>query len=357
MLSRKTLPQNAIAGLSSPNYLASITAIMRPDPNHHYLSFTRKERIGILSLLFLILIVFLLPMFFNRDPRLPDPKAIDQFRAALSGLEIQDTEDSASQDGYDLHKVARAGKNVAAAASDKTSFQKNILFDFDPNEISAEGWKNLGLRDRTIQTIQRYRSKGAVFRQPADLQKIYGFKKEEYDRLFPFIKIHREDKKQYPSSRGIDTGSKATSPPAKDEARASYKKTASQILDINAADSTAFISLRGIGPVLASRIIRFREKLGGFYSVDQIGETFGLADSVFQKIKPYLNIHTDSLKKIDVNNADVNQLKMHPYIGWKLARKIVQYRQQHGSFTKPEDLQQLSILTDVEFRKILPYLR
>lgn len=329
---------------------------MRPDLNHHYLSFTRKERIGILSLLILILIVFLLPMFFNREPHLPDPKAIDQFRAALSGLEIQDTEDSAAQDGYDLHKVARDGKNVAAATSDGMSFQKKSLFDFDPNEISANDWKNLGLRDRTIQTIQRYRSKGGVFRQSADLQKIYGMKKEEYDRLLPFIKIHTEDKKRYPSLHGIDNSSKATSPPAKDESSASNKKTASEILDINTADSMTFISVRGIGPVLASRIIRFREKLGGFYSVDQIGETYGLADSVFQKIKPLLYIQTYSLKKIDINNADVNQLKMHPYIGWKLARLIVQYRQQHGHFSNGNDLLNLSVLSETVFKKVQPYL-
>jgi len=328
---------------------------MRPDPQHNYFSFTRKERIGILSLVMLILIIFMLPMLFNREQRLPDSKAIDQFRAELSVLETRDSGDSAADDGYELNKVARDGKNVATAGADFTSISKSKLFDFDPNMISASEWKSLGLRDRTIATIQRYRAKGGAFRHPKDLQKIYGLKSEEYNRLLPFVKIQDREKKQLYPKR--DTASKTQSIVAKDETYLSYKNPTTQILDINTADSIALISLHGIGPVLASRIIRFREKLGGFYSIDQVAETYGIADSVFKKIKPFLTVHIDSLRKIDINNADINQLKTHPYIGWKLAKVIVQYRQQHGVFTNPGELSQLSILNEADLKKVLPYLK
>ena len=69
------------------------------------------------------------------------------------------------------------------------------------------------------------------------------------------------------------------------------------IIDVNTADTTAFISLPGIGSKLAARIITFREKLSGFYSVEQIGETYGLPDSTFQKIKQYLKLDNASVKK------------------------------------------------------------
>lgn len=329
---------------------------MRSNPNLHYLSFTRKERIGILSLVILILIIFILPTFFKRGPRLQNPQALDQFRAELSALEIRDLDDSMTYDGSEFHKVTKDEKNVASGGADIASSPGNKLFDFDPNEVSSTEWKSLGLGDRTIQTIQHYLAKGGSFKQPSDLLKIYGLKKEDYHRLLPFVKIHLKEQKQDAPFSTIKMVSKPTSQSPKVDSRSSYGKFGLQLLDINKADSFAFISLHGIGPVLANRIIRFREKLGGFYTVDQIGETYGLADSVFQRIKPLLIIRTDTLKKIDINYADVNQLKIHPYIGWKLANAIVQYRLQHGVFLKTNDLLNLSTLSENTFKKLEPYL-
>src|SRR6185436_20843184 len=105
------------------------------------------------------------------------------------------------------------------------------------------------------------------------------------------------------------------------------------IIDINTADTTAFISLPGIGSKLAVRIVTFREKLGGFYSVLQIGETFGLPDSTFQKIKQYLKLENTTIKKININTATVDELKAHPYIKWSIANPIVAYRNEHGRFS------------------------
>ncbi|MEJ0079640.1 MAG: helix-hairpin-helix domain-containing protein [Puia sp.] len=73
--------------------------------------------------------------------------------------------------------------------------------------------------------------------------------------------------------------------------------------DVNLADSIAWSNLPGIGEKLASRIIHFREKLGGFYQLDQVAETYGLPDTTFQKIKPYLRIHSVPLHQIDINTA------------------------------------------------------
>ena len=101
------------------------------------------------------------------------------------------------------------------------------------------------------------------------------------------------------------------------------------IVDINKADTSAFISLPGIGNKLALRIVNFREKLGGFYSIDQIGETYGLPDSSFQKIKPFLKLETSLLKKFNINSATKDEMKLHPYIKWNLANAIVEYRNQH----------------------------
>ncbi|HET7897749.1 MAG TPA: helix-hairpin-helix domain-containing protein, partial [Flavisolibacter sp.] len=127
-------------------------------------------------------------------------------------------------------------------------------------------------------------------------------------------------------------------------------------ININEADTSAFIALPGIGSKLSARIISFREKLGGFYSVEQIGETYGLPDSTFQKIRGRLVVDGDGIRKINVNTATKDELKSHPYIRWNLANAIVEYRNQHGSFKNLEELKNIALVDDAVFQKISPYL-
>src|SRR4030095_9380470 len=188
----------------------------------------------------------------------------------------------------------------------------------DPNTISTSDWKRLGLREKTINTIQNYLTKGGHFYKPDDLQKIYGLHDDEYERLKPFIKIESNTSK---------TNDDFVSSKSKDEIQPTKIYAARySIIDINTADTTAFISLPGIGSKLAVRIVTFREKLGGFYSVEQIGETYGLPDSTFQKIKQYLKLDNLSVKKININTATVDEMKAHPYIKFSIANPIVAYR-------------------------------
>jgi len=224
---------------------------------------------------------------------------------------------------------------------------KGELFYFDPNKISVAEWKRLGLRDKTIQTIQNYLSKGGKFRKPEDLQKVYGLHKDEFERLEPYIRIESSSENNvtetYTAASNEKPGIKSYTP--------RYS-----IIDVNAADTTAFISLPGIGSKLAARIVNFRDKLGGFYSIEQVKETFGLPDSTFQKIKQYLKLDNSSVKKININTASVEEMKAHPYIKYNLADPIVSYRNEHGSFSKIEDIKKVMVVTDEIYKKIEPYL-
>ncbi|MEO7045836.1 MAG: helix-hairpin-helix domain-containing protein, partial [Ferruginibacter sp.] len=124
----------------------------------------------------------------------------------------------------------------------------------------------------------------------------------------------------------------------------------------NEADSTAYIDLPGIGPSFARRIINFRNRLGGFYSIDQVAETFGLPDSTFQKIKPYLQLSNEPVKKININTASMEELKAHPYIRWQLANLIIQYKTQHGPYKKIDDIKKIMVVDEDTFNKVAPYL-
>ncbi|MBK6380473.1 MAG: helix-hairpin-helix domain-containing protein [Chitinophagaceae bacterium] len=126
--------------------------------------------------------------------------------------------------------------------------------------------------------------------------------------------------------------------------------------DVNNSDTAAFIALPGIGSKLAARIVAFREKLGGFYKVEQVAETYGLTDSTFQKIKSWLVIGNSGVKKLNINTATVDELKTHPYLRYNIANAIVQYRQQHGSFSSVFDIKRIMMINDDIYNKVAPYL-
>ncbi|WP_346317496.1 helix-hairpin-helix domain-containing protein [Chitinophaga sp. YIM B06452] len=135
------------------------------------------------------------------------------------------------------------------------------------------------------------------------------------------------------------------------------KRTSVTVIDVNAADSAQWERLPGIGPALAKRIVGFRERLGGFYDTRQVGEVYGLADSVFNKIQPFLRLGDVSLRKISLNETDDKSLALHPYINTKLARVIVRYRSAHGPFREVEALRALALVDDSIYRKIEKYLK
>lgn len=298
-----------------------------------YFAFTKKERTGILMLLGLIAAGILAPLFFD----MPDPQP--EIRLEAIRLQQASQEQGAGDQGAHVRFRPKLPPLKEGYYKPEPEPPKAALFSFDPNTLDAAGWRKLGLNDRMISTIQHYKAKGGQFRKAADLQRMYGLKKTDFDRLAPYIKIAAPAPFIY-----------AAKPPVK------YVKAPPVIIDINQADTTAFIALPGIGSRLASRIVNFRTKLGGFVSVQQVGETFGLPDSTFQLIKPRLQCAPVALQKININTADANTLKQHPYIRWNIANAIVQYRQQHGVFRSGEELQQIVLITPELYQKIAAYI-
>ncbi|HVX27759.1 MAG TPA: helix-hairpin-helix domain-containing protein, partial [Parafilimonas sp.] len=158
---------------------------------------------------------------------------------------------------------------------------KNIsakLFPFDPNTLDAQGFKQLGLSDKVIHTLINYRNKGGYFKTPQDIKKIYGLSNADAERLIPFIKIASTNKNINYKNDVNQTTDKSTS----------SKKDYYHTININTATAEEFKTLPGIGDVLANRIVKFRNSMGGFKSVDDVKRTYGLSDSTFNLIRPYL---------------------------------------------------------------------
>ena len=295
-----------------------------------YFMFTRKERIGVIVLIVLILGVWLAPSYFARNRM--DAPVIDT--ALLVEMEAAKKEYITRHEQDDRH----------TGTPERTP--ESSLFYFDPNELDSVGWRKLGVRERTITTIMRFRAKGGRFRSRVDIFKIYGLSRELANQLMPYVTIRSQEKPKI-----TDTFVRSEYIPSK---RVAYK---SESIDINTADTSGWKQLPGIGSKLASRIVLFREKLGGFYSIDQVREVYGIHDTAFQKFSSYLKNDNASVKTININTATKDELKQHPYIKWSLANAIVEFRSKHGRFLSIDDLLKIHSIDLNILEKLKPYLQ
>lgn len=217
----------------------------------------------------------------------------------------------------------------------------SALFPFDPNTAGEFELLRLGLPKPLVARLLHYREKGGVFADPAGFRKLYGLSDRDFERLEPYIAIVRSDR---------------TKPPAANTNGRAPAGTSVE-LDINTASTDDWQRLRGIGAVRAQKIVQFRDKLGGFARVEQVAETFGLPDSVFQTIRPQLQMQAPVFRKINLNTATADDIAAHPYFTAKQARLIVAFREQHGPFNSVEALDQIAAFTDRQWiQKVKPYL-
>ncbi len=315
---------------------------MQKRDSNKYFYFTRKERNGTVFLLIIILLLTAMPFIY---PLVIKEKIIHagDMQNELAKLKTKQKDSSKKYFRKNFDDSNIENENQSLEKTVHHIAMKRDLFYFDPNTISTDQWRKLGLRDKTINTIQHFIAKGGKFRQPGDIKKIWGLHEDDAQRLMPFVKIAAAVSIPEPVKKSVVFH--------KYEQKKSFDK-----IDINLADTSAFISLPGIGSKLSNRIISFREKLGGFYSIDQVAETFGLPDSVFQKIRPNLIADDKNIKLIHINTASEDELKQHPYIRYKLANQLVQYRNQHGNFSAISDIKKIMTVTEELYNKLSPYL-
>jgi len=282
-----------------------------------YFFFSKTERKGILTLLSLIILVWLFPYVFEMiKPVSADTVSIEK---------IQDD----YPDFFDKKPYAMEG-NVKSGNKQQT-------FSFDPNTASESQLEQLGFSKRNIKTMKNYTSKGGKFRKFEDLEKIYGLETELLQRLKPFVKTDAVNSKFAKDSITFKNKSKTI------------------CLELNSCDSTALEKLYRIGPVLAGRIIDYRNKLGGFVSLEQLKEIWGFDEDILYDLQGKIRVNSDMAKRYNLNSTPLEDLKKHPYLKYKLSNAIFNYRLQHGPYKSMEDLRQIKILNDSIIQKIGVY--
>lgn len=210
-------------------------------------------------------------------------------------------------------------------------------FPFDPNTLDSAGFAALGLKPKTTHLLLNWRRKGKVFYHKEDLRPLYTLSEADYQQLEPYIRINIPERQEYGRVRYGDL----TPLPAH--------------IDLNQTDSATLVRLNGIGPVLAHKIIAQRNALGGFLKLEQLSEIYRFPDSVFSMLREKLRIDAASVHKLGINSVTFEELKTHPYIGEKVARNILLYREGLKRFENIQQLRQVPLMNEEIYRKIAPY--
>lgn len=301
-----------------------------------YLSFSKKERMGLLGLLLLLGAFIAAPYFLSESPK---PLTSDVLEWT-NNVNYQ-------QRFYEKDSFVSPASNPVIVTYRR--------FEFDPNTASAETLSQLGFTEKNIKTLTNYLNKGGRLKTPSDLQKIWGIRKELVDTLMPYIRIETANEKGSNQEKKIVISGNQ-----------SYAKRIPQKIDINTADQAAWEQLPGIGPVLAGRILKYRAYLGGFSSVDDIKKTYGLSDSVFSFLQPFLqinpeNISSDNTGKSTVRLPSINTaseaLLIKAGVNPAIASAIVQYRKQYGLFGQIEDLRKIVFIQTAQYEQLIKQVR
>lgn len=286
------------------------------DSLRKWFSFNKGERIAIITILALILLLVLACLFRPSRKSLSD-----------ESLHNLDSLLALRQAAIETQRQQQAEKAQEVAELHP--------FPFNPNTISEEEWLQMGLTDRQVRNIMNYKAKGGKFYSKNDLGKLYTISEEEYAQLEPFIVLPEV-------SRG--SGGKASSQkqdnPAYEEKTKTEKKVI-PIVDLNRVDSTTLVELPQIGPYTASRIVEFREKLGGFVDKEQLRDVKGMDEARFAAIQPYINLGAVEVRKVDVNRADFKTLVHHPYLSYEQVKRIFNQREKRGMIKNWEQLEAL----------------
>lgn len=296
---------------------------------------TRSYSGGVVALIFTVLAiqlaVYIFTIIFKNKPLLPD-----------SNLAVIEVQTSANP-------------------------RKHERFKFDPNKLDSAGYLKLGFSPAQAQTIIKYRKKIGRFRKPKDFAKLFVVSDSLYKDLEKYIiiedaaiaKISARKKEEFENSKTEIIQNRSQDSRTYKEALEEQKNVTNNrgrsLIELNSADSTALVSLPGIGPYYAVKILKYRERLGGFALKEQLYDIHGINEERFAMIEKRISTDSLAVKKIDLVLADEKELASHPYIGGYVARGIVRLRERLGSAALTLELLVINKIIKPEMASILRF--
>lgn len=291
-----------------------------------WLTFSKHERYGIVTLFVLVCIVAFLPLLFQYS--------IDHNNAADLNSEFYKVDSFFNSLSV---KPDEQSRTFSFADEEVHVDKKNELFKFDPNTATIQQFMMLGFSLRQAQVIDRFRQKGGVFRNPSDFKKMYVVDSVMFAKLNGYI--------------SIDTFA-ISEPKVKDL----HQTPEVAMVDINRADTLELIKLKGVGRGFARRIVAYRQLLGGYVSVNQLTEIWGFTPEMLENIKSNITIDSSRVQKININMVSFQDLKKHPYLTEYQSRAIIYYRETKGNIGSLDEILNNKLVDPETFRKVKGYL-
>ncbi len=289
---------------------------MKQDDEPLYVS--KRNRRGVIALIVFSVIIVFLPRFaqlFNSDVELEvSTEDVKAFEKAKKNFKYQK-------------------RNIYPKYEKKKRFSLPPR-KFNPNEYSAEDWMNLGLSKKQVAVLLKFTKNG--IRSNEDLKRIFVIS----DELYALIK----DSTYYPERPKTEY-----TPKVVEEMK--VKK-----LEINAASIGDLENLKGIGPFFAKQLIKYRDRLGGFASKEQILEVWKMTIETYDKLIPQIEIDKSKIRKLKINELTPEELKNHPYLNWNQVNSIIKMRMQRGKFNAIDEIQESKLIDAETFEKLIPYL-
>ena len=320
-----------------------------------YFGFSRTENQGFIGLLLLALLAALGPLLIR--PAAPvylpsaDQRQLNQWAAALTTR--LDSNQAAQHQAY----AARYPTHRPGGSSRYPTVAQVRLTAFDPNSLAASDWEARGVPHFVAGRLVNYGEKAGGFRAKSQIQRIYGLPDSVYQRLAPFMQLPAELPARSSAYANRPDFAKTT---GAFPSRFLRKPAHLQPFDLNQADTTQLMQIKGIGRGRAKGLVKHRAELGGFVNENQLRDFFMLRDApdLVDSLHKYTFVASGfAPRSVHINSATFDELWPHPYIGKPLARLIVAFRTQHGLYKTPEDLRQIKILKEEAFVRLQPYVR
>lgn len=301
--------------------------------------FSKSQRIGIIVLLSLIVLTLaggiLLPYIFPKKEMVVDEKFMAEAKEFKSTL--KDREPTWT----DYSKNSNYTRYDRKFNKEENSHYE--LFRFDPNTADSADFVRLGLKPFIAKNILNYRRKGGKFKNLDGFAKVYGISPEKLEELKPYIAIKEEEKiaevkkpetTAYTSNKKLDV-----------------------VLELNSADTASLKLIKGIGTSFAKRVVSYRNILGGYASVEQLKEVYGMKPEMYEQIRNSFTVNPSGIRKININTASIEKLKSHPYLrDFEKAKAVYEYRRKKIKLKSIDELKVLDELNEDDLRKMEPYL-
>lgn len=352
-----------------------------------FFNFTKRERITVAVLTFIICVVQILIWTTDRWlPLLPEEFQNNR-KKELALRQVMDS------------IVEQKRTSQAGQASERAAPEKAETFLFDPNTADSLTFSRLGFSQRVIRNILKYRSKGGSFKKPTDLSRIYGMDGALYSRLQRFIQLdsggagvsnparqglndvyQKQSDSSFPND-GFQRGLRAeTTPTTNKPSQQTFQgQTTGQgagqvtgqvsgftsgqisgqmsgVMEINKVDTSQLLHIKGVGKLTAERIISYRKSLGGFYHLSQLDEIKGLYPETKQRLMSMLSVDAKAIHTLSVNKLPLEAFRKHPYISFWQAKVLVELRKARGRIESIEDLSAFKEFKKEDLERLKWYL-